>query len=152
MYSRNLLLGLLQAGFIVGQTCPEIPDTGVVIGDPVPIRPDHIPPGCSEFEILVGKSWNTILHVVKDRYLTISHKPVEPVSQTTKLATENLASLWATLLLAIQPSSCLDLAVILCRYVVYVSLLNLGLNLCSIPRARPSSLELDKVHEMLSID
>ncbi|KXH39121.1 hypothetical protein CSAL01_03152 [Colletotrichum salicis] len=33
---------------------PELPETGVTIGDPVPIRPEDIPAGCSDFEILVG--------------------------------------------------------------------------------------------------
>lgn len=55
LFILYLAIGLLQAGLIIAQTCPEIPDTGVVIGDPVPIRPDHIPQGCSNFEILVGK-------------------------------------------------------------------------------------------------
>lgn len=36
------------------QACPEIPDTGVEIGEPVPIKPEDIPRGCSPFEILVG--------------------------------------------------------------------------------------------------
>jgi cutinase len=53
--TRHLFIALLQAGHIVAQACPEIPDTGVTIGDPVPIRPDHVPQGCSDFEILVGK-------------------------------------------------------------------------------------------------
>ena len=38
-----------------GQECPELPDTGVNMGDPVPMRPEDIPDGCSDFEILVGK-------------------------------------------------------------------------------------------------
>jgi hypothetical protein len=53
--ARYLFITLLQSGRIVAQACPEIPDTGVTIGDPVPIRPDHVPHGCSDFEILVGK-------------------------------------------------------------------------------------------------
>lgn len=36
------------------QECPEVPETGVEIGDPVPINPGDIPPGCSDFEVLVG--------------------------------------------------------------------------------------------------
>lgn len=36
------------------QACPEIPDTGVHIGDPVPMRPEDIPEGCSDYEVLVG--------------------------------------------------------------------------------------------------
>ncbi|KEY69378.1 hypothetical protein S7711_08133 [Stachybotrys chartarum IBT 7711] len=55
LFILYLATGLLQAGLIIAQTCPEIPDTGVVIGDPVPIRPDHIPQGCSDFEILVAR-------------------------------------------------------------------------------------------------
>lgn len=37
------------------ETCPEIPETGVTIGDPVPIKPEDIPRGCSPYEILVGQ-------------------------------------------------------------------------------------------------
>jgi hypothetical protein len=53
--SRTFIIGLLHLGGVVSQTCPEIPDTGVIIGEPVPIRPEDIPPGCSDYEILVGK-------------------------------------------------------------------------------------------------
>lgn len=35
--------------------CPELPETGVTMGEPVPLHPEHIPAGCSDFEILVGK-------------------------------------------------------------------------------------------------
>lgn len=35
--------------------CPEVPETGVTIGEPVPMIPEHIPQGCSDFEILVGE-------------------------------------------------------------------------------------------------
>src|SRR5690242_15421088 len=37
------------------QACPEIPETGVKIGEPVPIVPGDIPKECSSFEILVGQ-------------------------------------------------------------------------------------------------
>jgi hypothetical protein len=37
------------------ETCPAIPETGVTIGDPVPIKPEDIPRGCSPYEILVGQ-------------------------------------------------------------------------------------------------
>lgn len=49
---------LMPLGLVTAQDpddCPEIPDTGVTIGDPVPMRPEHIPAGCSDFEILVGE-------------------------------------------------------------------------------------------------
>ncbi|KAI1858219.1 hypothetical protein JX265_010887 [Neoarthrinium moseri] len=51
----TLQLGLLLIGLVTGQTCPEIPDTGVTIGDPVPIKPENIPKGCSDYEILVAR-------------------------------------------------------------------------------------------------
>jgi cutinase len=53
--SRTFIIGLLHLGGVVSQTCPEIPDTGVTIGEPVPIRPEDIPPGCSDYEILVAR-------------------------------------------------------------------------------------------------
>lgn len=37
------------------ESCPAIPETGVTIGDPVPIKPEDIPRGCSPYEILVGQ-------------------------------------------------------------------------------------------------
>lgn len=37
------------------EACPAIPETGVTIGDPVPIKPEDIPRGCSPYEILVGQ-------------------------------------------------------------------------------------------------
>lgn len=55
---KNLFsLGVLSivARVAAGQTCPELPETGVTMGEPVPMRPEDIPGGCSEFEILVGK-------------------------------------------------------------------------------------------------
>ena len=38
------------------EECPELPDSGVEIGEPVPIVPDDIPKGCSDYEVLVGQS------------------------------------------------------------------------------------------------
>jgi cutinase len=35
--------------------CPALPETGVQIGEPVPIVPGDIPAGCSSYEILVGQ-------------------------------------------------------------------------------------------------
>jgi hypothetical protein len=35
--------------------CPELPETGVTMGEPGPMHPEHIPAGCSDFEILVGE-------------------------------------------------------------------------------------------------
>ncbi|KAK3293782.1 uncharacterized protein B0H64DRAFT_374656 [Chaetomium fimeti] len=37
------------------ENCPELPETGVTMGDPVPMHPEHIPAGCSDFEILVAR-------------------------------------------------------------------------------------------------
>ncbi|ROT36170.1 alpha/beta-hydrolase [Sodiomyces alkalinus F11] len=49
-------LGLTSARIARRQdNCPEVPDTGVTIGEPVPMIPEHIPQGCSDFEILVGE-------------------------------------------------------------------------------------------------
>lgn len=46
------LVGLIATG--IAQTCPPLPNTGVEIGEPVPINPGDIPAGCSAFEVLVG--------------------------------------------------------------------------------------------------
>ena len=53
----SVILNLAVTALLVsGQdSCPEIPDTGVTIGEPVPPRPQDIPPGCSDYEILVGE-------------------------------------------------------------------------------------------------
>ncbi|KAF2258982.1 hypothetical protein CC78DRAFT_556265 [Lojkania enalia] len=55
-----LFTALLGAQFLftlaaAQSDCPDIPDTGVEIGQPVPIVPGDIPPGCSDFEILVTR-------------------------------------------------------------------------------------------------
>lgn len=55
--TRFLALSLMSLAYVTAQECPEIPDTGVTIGDPVPIRPQDIPAGCSDYEILVGGSY-----------------------------------------------------------------------------------------------
>lgn len=57
------------------ETCPQIPDTGVEIGQPVPIVPGDIPPGCSDFEILVG-----MLTLHRCMNYTDSKKRAVPVS------------------------------------------------------------------------
>ena len=44
-----LILQLARA-----QECPQIPDNDVEIGEPVPMIPEHIPAGCSDYEVLVG--------------------------------------------------------------------------------------------------
>ena len=49
-----LRLACLFIGIALGQECPETPD--VEIGPAVPPRPQDIPAGCSDFEILVGMS------------------------------------------------------------------------------------------------
>ncbi|KAL2753067.1 carbohydrate esterase family 5 protein [Sodiomyces alcalophilus JCM 7366] len=49
-------LGLASARNVRRQdNCPEIPETGITIGEPVPMIPEHIPQGCSDFEILVAR-------------------------------------------------------------------------------------------------
>ena len=51
-----LAVSLMSLVLVAAQdNCPEVPDTGVTIGEPVPIHPEDIPAGCSDFEILVGK-------------------------------------------------------------------------------------------------
>jgi len=37
------------------EECPELPNSGVEIGEPVPIVPGDVPRGCSDYEILVGE-------------------------------------------------------------------------------------------------
>ena len=51
---NSFILLSIIIGATVGQDCPELPDTGVTIGEPVPVNPDDIPSGCSAYEILVG--------------------------------------------------------------------------------------------------
>ncbi|KAJ0298224.1 hypothetical protein COL516b_010147 [Colletotrichum fioriniae] len=56
--TKLVALSVLSLSVVNGQgtdDCPEIPETGVTIGDPVPIRPEDIPAGCSDFEILVAR-------------------------------------------------------------------------------------------------
>lgn len=56
--TRLLAVSLLSLALAAAQnngSCPQLPDTGVSIGEPVPVHPEHIPAGCSDFEILVGK-------------------------------------------------------------------------------------------------
>jgi len=37
------------------EECPELPNSGVEIGEPVPIVPGDVPRGCSDYEILVAR-------------------------------------------------------------------------------------------------
>jgi cutinase len=56
--NRLLAVSLMSLALAAAQepdNCPELPETGVVMGEPVPMHPEHIPAGCSDFEILVGK-------------------------------------------------------------------------------------------------
>lgn len=59
MLSPKLIVGSLAflalAAAQESTTCPELPETGVTMGEPVPMHPEHIPAGCSDFEILVGE-------------------------------------------------------------------------------------------------
>ncbi|KAK1541490.1 cutinase [Colletotrichum paranaense] len=57
-FIKLVALSVLSLSVVNGQStdeCPEVPETGVTIGDPVPIRPEDIPAGCSDFEILVAR-------------------------------------------------------------------------------------------------
>ena len=56
MMLKNLITLAMLLGAAVSQECPEIPDNDIEIGEPVPIRPEDVPSGCSAFEILVGQS------------------------------------------------------------------------------------------------
>ncbi|PKS04923.1 hypothetical protein jhhlp_008289 [Lomentospora prolificans] len=50
------LVYLVLLGLAAAQTeCPELPDTGVDFGQPVPMKPEDIPAGCSDYEILVAR-------------------------------------------------------------------------------------------------
>jgi hypothetical protein len=57
MLPKFLLAPFLFVACIAQETCPELPNTGVEIGQPVPIKPENIPRGCSNFEILVGSTY-----------------------------------------------------------------------------------------------
>lgn len=50
-----LHFALLARPSLTQENCPPLPETGVQIGEPVPIVPGDIPAGCSAFEILVGQ-------------------------------------------------------------------------------------------------
>jgi hypothetical protein len=62
MLSKLLPTLFLFTACIAQETCPQLPDTGVEIGQPVPIKPEDIPRGCSNFEILVGSTHPPIFH------------------------------------------------------------------------------------------
>jgi cutinase len=54
--TQFLAVSLMSLVLVAAQdNCPALPDTGVTMGEPVPMHPEHIPAGCSDFEILVGK-------------------------------------------------------------------------------------------------
>jgi cutinase len=62
--NRLLAVSLASLALVAAQepdNCPELPETGVVMGEPVPMHPEHIPAGCSDFEILVGKCGPCVL-------------------------------------------------------------------------------------------
>lgn len=52
--SVGLLALATQLASAQSEECPELPDTGVNMGEPVPMKPEDIPKGCSDYEILVG--------------------------------------------------------------------------------------------------
>ncbi|KAK3896591.1 alpha/beta-hydrolase [Staphylotrichum tortipilum] len=55
--TRFLVVSLTSLALAFAQTdnCPEIPVTGVTMGEPVPMKPEDIPKGCSDYEILVAR-------------------------------------------------------------------------------------------------
>ncbi|KAH7392204.1 cutinase-domain-containing protein [Phaeosphaeria sp. MPI-PUGE-AT-0046c] len=57
--ARTLLSILFAASWascaLAQSNCPPLPETGVQIGEPVPIVPGDIPKGCSAYEILVAR-------------------------------------------------------------------------------------------------
>ncbi|KAH8179547.1 cutinase domain-containing protein [Sarocladium implicatum] len=55
MMIKNLTILAMLIAAAMSQECPEIPDNDIEIGEPVPIRPEDIPSGCSAFEILVAR-------------------------------------------------------------------------------------------------
>ncbi|KAL0931552.1 uncharacterized protein CTRU02_214287 [Colletotrichum truncatum] len=79
-----LLLSLSSLVLVSAQgsdSCPAVPDTGVTIGDPVPIRPQDIPAGCSDFEILVARGTSEPNFAEGGKFGIIVGDPV--VSNTT---------------------------------------------------------------------
>lgn len=62
MLPRLLLALFLFTICLFQEACSELPDTGVGIGQPVPIKPEDIPRGCSNFEILVDLTFLPIPH------------------------------------------------------------------------------------------
>jgi hypothetical protein len=60
------LLGLVAVLTAVlpvhGQSCPELPETGIDFGSAVGPYPEDVPSGCSAFEILVGKTASHQFH------------------------------------------------------------------------------------------
>lgn len=44
--------------------CPQIPPNDVEFGAPVPLRPQDIPSGCSDLEVLVGMSINGEMRLI----------------------------------------------------------------------------------------
>lgn len=58
LFPKRLAVPLIFLTLAAAQNstnCPELPETGVTMGEPVPMHPEHIPAGCSDFEILVGE-------------------------------------------------------------------------------------------------
>jgi hypothetical protein len=76
----SLLVGVLAA-HATAQVCPEIPGTGVTIGDPVPMKPENIPAGCSDFEILVARGTSEPDYADGGKFGVVVGDPV--VSNTT---------------------------------------------------------------------
>jgi hypothetical protein len=53
LYRHVVYLYYLGVGLVACQDCPPLPP--FELGPPVPQRPEDIPQGCSDYEILVGK-------------------------------------------------------------------------------------------------
>ena len=69
LFTTACLIAYFVPPGLAQEECPPLPDTGVTIGEPVPIVPGDIPSGCSPFEILVGT-------------LSISHHHLEAYPNT----------------------------------------------------------------------
>lgn len=83
---RAFVIAATFHAFSLAQECPELPDTGVSIGEPVPIHPEHIPAGCSDFEVLVGM----VRHPQPLVLYAHNVQPAELASQTMKAAMARL--------------------------------------------------------------
>ncbi|KFH43451.1 cutinase-like protein [Hapsidospora chrysogenum ATCC 11550] len=73
-----LILQLARA-----QECPQIPDNDVEMGEPVPMIPEHIPAGCSDYEVLVARGTSEPNYAEGGKFGVIVGDPV--VSNLTEV-------------------------------------------------------------------